>query len=55
MEIRDVTYLVRKTSTVGSAITEPFNANAGTKVGICPKIVSLENPREDFKSTSMDF
>ena len=44
MEIRDVTCLVRKTSTVEAAITEPFEPSTGTKVGICPRIVSLENP-----------
>ena len=41
---RDITCLERKTNTVEAEITEPFEPSTGTKVGICPRIVSLENP-----------
>ena len=44
MEVRDVNYFLRKAYNVESAITEPLDSEEGTKVGICPKTVSLENP-----------
>ena len=44
MEVRDVNCFVRKVYNVESAITEPLDSEEGTKIGICPTIVSLENP-----------
>ncbi|MCG8034658.1 MAG: retropepsin-like domain-containing protein [Candidatus Thiodiazotropha taylori] len=44
MEVKDVTCLVRKTSNITSAITEPLDNENNSKVGVCPRIVSLEKP-----------
>ena len=44
MEVRDVNCFTRKAYNVESAITEPLDSEEGTKIGICPRIVSLENP-----------
>ena len=44
MEVKDVHCFVRKASSVESAITEPLDSVTGTKVGVCPRIVSLDNP-----------
>ena len=44
MEVKDINCFVRKASNVESAITEPLDSVSGTKVGVCPRLVSLKNP-----------
>ena len=44
MEVKNINCFVQKTSNVESAITEPLDSITGTKVGVCPRIVSLKNP-----------
>ena len=40
----DITCVVRNARNEGSVVTKPLDSDSDTKVGVCPRIVSLENP-----------
>ena len=44
MEVKTVTWLVRKKQYIGSAITEQMDGNFTSKATICPRVVCLNNP-----------
>ena len=44
METKTVTGFVRKSADIESAITEPIEQGNLTKVTVCPRVVTLNNP-----------